>query len=413
MSTLRKEPYRVSGHRVTDIVDASTVKTLTNISAPAWLQTVEDRPAVPDLMVFANGIFDLAYFIDTGEVKMYPPDPRLFVTYCFPYVLDMNARSEAWEYVGGSTFGDDPDKAQLAHEWLGYMCVVDLSAEKFVLLHGDTRSGKGIFISAAQAMLGTGQFVAASFNSLGGDHAMANFVNKLAVFMGDAKEPTQIRESPALQRLLEVVGRDFVNINPKHKDEITRSLYCRFTLAVNHLPYLKNSARAIESRAIILDFANSFWGKEDLTLKDRIIKDASDRIIKDASEGKLIPYALRGLRDLRANKNIFTLPKSSVKRLIEFGHIMSPALQFVEDCCVLERSNKEYTVTSSELYEAWVYWCKEHGNSAGTNSTFGKNLRSAVPFLRDQRNKKMIDGRVYTYFHGMRLQDWVKSAYFS
>ena len=401
--TLAIERYRSTVRSNNDILSAAKGWTGVPGNSPTWLQNVEDRPALSNLMAFTNGLFDVAHYEDTGKIKMYPPDPRLFITNIFPYALDMNARSETWEYVTGSTFGDDPDKVQLIHEWSGLICVYDMSLEKFVIFLGETRSGKGLILTAMQGLLGEGRWGATNFNSLGSDHGLTNLMGKLAAFMGDAKEPAEIHENMALERLLAIVGRDNVLINPKYKAEITWLMNCRFTIACNHLPRLRNSARAVESRAVILDFANSFWGREDTTLKDRIMKDAS--------EGKLMPYALRGLRDLRANNNIFTLPKSSTMRLAEFSRVTSPTMAFVQECCKIERGNGSCTITAPELFEAWQIWCKKNNHRPVSSSSFGRNLHSAVPFLRNQNVTRTIQGHTYKLYEGICLQDWVGQDY--
>ncbi|KKK85699.1 hypothetical protein LCGC14_2770670, partial [marine sediment metagenome] len=77
----------------------------------------------------------------------------------------------------------------------------------------------------------------------------------------------------------------------------------------------------LEPRLNLLHFENSYIGREDRFLKKRLNKEA------DA--GKLINFALRGLKRLRENRQ-FTLPPTSVilqKQLKDTGERIIPGNQ--------------------------------------------------------------------------------------
>jgi len=166
---------------------------------------------------------------------------------------------------------------------------------------------------------------------------------------------------------------------------------------MNELPGFSDSAKAFVARSIILNFPNSYVGKEDYTLKNRLKKEAR--------EGRLINFALRGLKDLREQDKFIT-PESSKPLLQQLTEITAPVTAFVNDCCV---KNENAYITRSQLYEAWTYWCARTGHKVGNNIYFGRWFKQTCPSIIEFR--PMIDGRRQYSYKGITLQDWVYSTY--
>ena len=61
-----------------------------------------------------------------------------------------------------------------------------------------------------------------------------------------------------------------------------------------------------------------------------------------------------------------------------------------------------FRVEVSELYREWRLWCDAHGRKEpGTEETFGRDLRAAVPSLTKPRTRTP-EGRLFVY-SGLRL----------
>ena len=64
-----------------------------------------------------------------------------------------------------------------------------------------------------------------------------------------------------------------MTVDRKFRDGWTGRLETRFLLLSNELPRLGDTSGALASRFIILLLRNSFFGKEDLGLTDRLMKE--------------------------------------------------------------------------------------------------------------------------------------------
>ncbi|KKL21551.1 hypothetical protein LCGC14_2444360, partial [marine sediment metagenome] len=142
-------------------------------------------------------------------------------------------------------------------------------------------------------------------------------------------------------------------------------------------------------RLNLLHFENSYVGREDRMLKYRLNKEAD--------QGKLINFALRGLKRLRENQK-FTLPKSSFQLQNQFRVISNPIYEFGAECCefattIVERVSVDYRTVKTELYEVWRMWCKANGRSAGIKPLFYSRFLASYPDLVADRKRVEVGSR--------------------
>ena len=390
-------PYKPTRSKVNDIIDAMNRWCPIEKDPPVWLDK-EEHLHPNNLIIFKNGMLDVTEYMK-GNIVLYNPDPRLFTYNVFPYAFDENAWSNLYEDTCSQIFNEDAECIQALAQWFGYNLVPDMTQEKLVIFIGDARSGKSTILETLHGMLGKNQYNATSFQALANTHGLYSLIGKLAATLGDARTPRRGEADAALQTILQITGRDSVTVNPKYIQPFDLYLTCRFTIAMNDLPGFSDPAKALVARSIILNFPNSYIGREDFTLKDRLRKEARD--------GKLINFALQGLKDLR-ERGRFTMPESSKPLLQQLTEITAPVTAFVKECCT---KNADAYITKSQLYEAWEMWCAKTGHKAGNNIYFGRWLKQACPTIIDFR-AQVGDRRQYTY-KGLELQDWVYSAYLS
>ena len=62
----------------------------------------------------------------------------------------------------------------------------------------------------------------------------------------------------------------------------------------------------------------------------------------------------------------------------------------------------------TELFTAWKTWCEENNHRAGSQQTFGKDLRAVVPLLR-QTQPRVGDQRERCYI-GISLKSYTCNA---
>jgi putative DNA primase/helicase len=145
----------------------------------------------------------------------------------------------------------------------------------------------------------------------------------------------------------------------------------------------------LAGRFIVLRLQESFYGREDTTLTDALLKER---------EGVLL-WAIEGWRRLR-ERGRFVQPESGAEMREAMDDLSSPVLAFIRDCCMV---GDVYTVRIPDIYAAWQEWCKASGrDTTTTEQTFGRDLRAAVPRLRGGQHREGADRcRVY---HGITLK---------
>jgi len=150
-------------------------------------------------------------------------------------------------------------------------------------------------------------------------------------------------------------------------------LKVRFTIAVNELPRLSDSSAAMRSRLLVLPYFNTYEGKEDFDLVDRLLAEIPG----------ITNWALEGVRLLK-DAGRFKNPAAGDKILRDFVYLSSPVQAFLDECCEVG-DGKE--VRRNDLQLAWHRWCDDNGHMRGSVADFGKKLRAAVPRIDDERRR--------------------------
>jgi putative DNA primase/helicase len=109
-------------------------------------------------------------------------------------------------------------------------------------------------------------------------------------------------------------------------------------------------------------------------------------------------WALEGLDRLTARGH-FVNPESGKDAVRLMEDLSSPISAFVRDCCLV---GGRYEVTRDALWGAWKTWCEDDNRPPGTKAVFGRDLRAAVPTLKDARPREQSEqdektARVRTY----------------
>jgi P4 family phage/plasmid primase-like protien len=408
-------PYSLDSTKVRHILQACCGSCLIDKDVPCWL-TPGKHPNPERLIVFRNGILDVDEYI-AGNITLHPPTPDYFTFSALPYDFDETLDSNLWYDTRHDILQEDTDKLQFLAQWFGLNIVPDRSFQKLTMLKGPTGSGKGTIIDALAAMLGDNNCASPSFQSLSCRFGFASLRGKLCAVITDAIASSPYEAKAVLAKLLTVVGADSVAVDIKQVSEIAKlDLYCRFTFAMNDFIPFRDNSFSLERRTNILTFNNSYVGREDTTLRDRLKKEAS--------EGKLINYALRGLKDLYT-RGKFIVPGESAVALASFRQLVSPVSHFAQYCIELDPTgpgaatdelydlwkwwcNREGNNATDELYDLWKWWCNREGNNKGRKVDLLRTLQSTIP-----NTIRIMEGEVGNpdqMMMGIKITDWAQEA---
>jgi putative DNA primase/helicase len=358
-------PYEADAHIVSDIMDTLTMDCPVYDDAPCWMDGGE-HPRSQDIVSFTNGMLILP------DLDLMPATPQFFSLTAAPYAWDENAQCPRWHQFLSEIYPNDPEKIALLQEWFGYNLVADTSQEKLMFFVGRPGAGKGTVLEALRAVLGGGQVASTSFDTLVADFGLQPLVGKLAAILPDAHITRRGDPAKALQVLKEISGRDSVSINRKNKDFLAdHKLSCRFTISVNAMPDLPDHERSLDRRLLLLPFGESFAGREDTGLKDRICQEAPG----------IAAWAIQGLLRLRSQG--WTTPASAAPVIEEFRKQSSPVTEFADEYCEFD---PEHAYPSAMMYDAFVRWCKDQGAVAGSQTRFTQRFCLLYPGCRAERH---------------------------
>jgi putative DNA primase/helicase len=370
-----------------DFVDALKAAAHVGQEAPCWL----DGATGPDplaLLPMRNGLVDLR------NRKLIEPTAALFVHngLAFDYVTDA-PEPLAWLDFLSTIWPDDPDSISTLQEFIGLATLTsDTSHQKALLLVGPKRSGKGTIMRVAAALAGASNVCSPTLVSLGTHFGLQSLIGKRLALLSDARVSGKADMALIAESLLRITGEDAVTVPRKHIVDWHGRLPTRFWIASNELPSFVDASSALTSRFILMRMTRSFYGAEDHSLESRLLAELPGVLL----------WAMDGLDRLRA-RGRFVQPKSGAGLAAELDRMASPIGAFVREQCTIEVGAKTLV---SELFKAWVDWCRDAGqNHTDTSATFAKKLYAAYPEITVSQPREFNQKRTFVGIRFRRATD--------
>lgn len=188
------------------------------------------------------------------------------------------------------------------------------------------------------------------------------------------------------EALKSIVGEDPQDIERKYRDtQSSVRLPTRFVITCNELAHFTDPSGALAMRISAIPFFNTYAGREDRTLEHRLV----------AERPGIANWSIVGLARLRAEGKLI-VPAKSQSIHDNFKRLSSPIAAFMDDCV---EQHASFSSSTSDVYAAWVGWCRSHGHDAGSSTRMGERLRSVNPAIdRSRVRDKAQDGdRIYVY----------------
>lgn len=379
-------PFQPNTAKVNNVQDALRAVTHLNatLTAPAWLEPVPAAPAANEILAAQNGLVHLP------SGALLPHSPLLFSTHAVPYAFDPRAPSPAeWRRFTAQLWPDDPESVESLQEWFGYSLTLDTSQQKILLIIGPPRSGKGTIGRVWTGLLGLAAVAAPTLASLEHNFGLWPLIGKSLAIISDARLSGRPDQAKIVERLLSISGEDVQTIDRKHREPWTGRLGTRIVIFTNELPRLADASGAMANRFIVLRLTQSFLGQEDTGLEARLLRELPG----------ILGWAIEGQRRL-AERGRFVQPESAAAEIQDLRDLSSPITAFVDECCV---RGSDCKAPMPAVYQRWCAWCLTQGRDhPGTIQSFGKDLKAAVPELRESRLR--IEGDRARYYVGIALR---------
>jgi putative DNA primase/helicase len=359
------------------------------VEAPAWI----DGATGPDparLLPVRNGLLDLDALAAGRSPCLLPPSASFFTPTALPFDFDPHAPApREWLRFLSSVWPDDPESVACLQTWFGYLLTPDTRQQKILFLLGPRRGGKGTIARVLRELVGPLNMAGPTLGSLATNFGLAPLLGKSVAVVSDARLSGRSDATVITERLLSISGEDAMTVDRKHRDPITVKLPTRFVILSNELPRLGDASRALAGRLVLLRLTRSWFGKEDHGLFDRLQPELPGALL----------WAVEGWRRLR-DRGRFVQPESGAELVRDMEDLSSPVGAFVRDRC---RVGPGAQVEVGELYREWRAWCEDHGRKEpGTEETFGRDLRAAVPEV--EKTRPRVEGGRQSVYTGIRLR---------
>ncbi|MEX0678895.1 MAG: phage/plasmid primase, P4 family [Pirellulales bacterium] len=340
------------------------------VTSPSWLQANEDHPPANEILPCRSAIVHLP------TMRQLPPTPLFFSVNALDFDLDPQAPEPmAWHRFLHQLFDGDLEALELLQEWFGYCLTGDTSQQKIMLIVGPRRSGKGTLARVLARLIGIGNVCGPTTSGLASHFGLQPLLGKTLAIVSDARfhgENIPI----VVERLLCISGEDLATVDRKFLGSVTMKLPTRFMFLTNELPRMTDASGALAGRFVILRLTESFYGKEDTGLTDRLLAELPG----------ILNWAIEGWQRLH-QRGHFIVPASVKDMVQEIEDLSSPVSAFVRDDCVVGPGHR---INVDTLYDAWKRWCENEGRHAvTTKQTFGRDLAAAVAGVTRRRGAAM------------------------
>ena len=276
----------------------------------------EDTPqADAHLVAFKNGVLNVV----TGELL--PFSPAVVITNRVPWDYRAGAKSELLEHTLGRLACGDKQIRALLEEMAGYCFYRRNELRKAFILTGGARGGKSTYIAMLMTMLGEENTSALDLKELGDRFKTAELFRKLAN-LGDDIGDDFIGDTAVFKKL---VSGDRLTAERKGQDPFSFSNYSKMIFSANTLPRIKDRARAVIDRLIVIPF-NAQFSKDDPDYRPFIKYELCQRENIEA----LVCLGVEGLKRVLEH-NAFTVSGAVKKQIEEYDELNNPITTFFKE----------------------------------------------------------------------------------
>lgn len=213
--------------------------------------------------------------LKSGRTFDHNPDYMSYVQITTDYRPDMPTPVyDAWLREAlrqdGHTDADLDALVADIEETSGTMLDPSRTPSKALFLFGPSRSGKSTYLRLLKAIAGAANTSAVTLHELGTDQfATANLYGKMLNVAADLSNA----HVTDLSKFKMATGEDLLNANRKYGQQFSFTNQALFAFSANELPTVSEASRAYAERMKPFSFPNSFAGREDKTLEDKLMAE--------------------------------------------------------------------------------------------------------------------------------------------
>ncbi|MHB8351229.1 MAG: DNA primase family protein [Thermoplasmata archaeon] len=355
-------------------------ETIAAIGRRTYITRKEFNPA--GLVCLANGILDLT---DPTKPVLRSHDPTVRFTAKIPAVYDPSTTCPTFDRFLVEVLPFEPDRTEV-RKMFGYCLRPGNPLQIAFMFIGEGANGKSTLLGVLCALLGEDNVTAETLQSL--------VTNRFATAKLWGKRANICADIPAnplsfTGTLKTLTGGDLARAENKFGHPFYFVNDAKLIFSANELPEVTDRTRAFWRRWFMVRFTETFIGKEDRKLSEKLKAELSG----------ILNYALLGLADL-AEDGEFKPTQSSEALALEWKQRADPVYWFVST--KVEKDPGAW-IAKEDLYEAYVQFCETHGASPRKPEVFGKLLPNHAPWARTERKTIGAKGAVRGW-QGLRVR---------
>lgn len=309
----------------------------------------------PFLLNCKNGTVNLK----TGELQ--PHKKEDYITKIIPVNYDSDAKCPEWTAFLNQIMDNKQDLISFLQRSIGYSLTGSTKEQCMFILHGNGANGKSTFLGAIRELMGQYTTHINSDSLMVKDKSTIN--NDIARLQG-ARMVTCM-ESEGGKRLAEsliksMTGGDPLTARYLHAEFFDFLPAFKLWMGTNHKPQIRGMDDGIWRRIRLIPFSVKFPpDKQDRDLPEKLKKELPG----------ILNWCVTGCQEWL--KNGLCVPKEVLVATDSYKNEMDTIARFIGDCCTTET---KISTRSSDLYAAYVDWCKKVGEYELSQSRFSVRM---------------------------------------
>lgn len=343
-------------------------------------KTTDELNRDKNLINFRNGVWDIQ------ERKLLPHDSKYLQTIQIPHEVGIYkpfTETRLYGFFKKTKLAKEDIKMIL--EYMAYCLTLDYGLKTFMILCGQSNTGKSVLLRFIETMIGRENTSALSMHELSQRFYPSQLYSRLLNSCGDnGSLPLS-----SIENLKKITGGDQIMHEKKGKEPFFFVPFCKLIFSFNQLPLqLEEKSNAFYKRMRILYMNN------ELFLNNEYVDD----LCSEESVSEVIPYLLSLLP-------VTEIPRTrSSNRLVEGLRQDSDSIHaFLKKLCA---TGPEYSIKKDALYEAYVEFCMKNGRESHKKHGFMRNMRS-LGFTEGRETKSKSRELIW---NGITLKSYIKKG---
>lgn len=303
-----------------------------------------------NLINFKNGVWDI------NKRELIPHDSKYLQTIQIPHNVNNHVpftQTRLYDFFKKTKLNKEDIKMIL--KYMAYCMTTDYGLKTFMILVGQSNTGKSVLIRFVETLVGKQNTSALSMHELNMRFYPSQLYNKLLNSCADNKT----LPLSSIENLKKITGGDLIMHEKKGKEPFFFTSFAKLLFSFNQLPLqLEEKSNAFYKRMRILKMNN------ELFLNNDYVND----LCSEEGVEEVIPYllSLLPLKEIPRTK-VSNACVESLRQDSDSVHA------FISRRCV---EDKHGVVSKDDLYQSYTEFCIETGREAHKKHGFMRALRS-------------------------------------